>query len=364
MSSRADLGWPVHSVRGVIIGWVIVDQDVVLGVFSDQAHNLILLAEDEARMLGQPEVDPEHLLLALARSGNVESLLARRRIKASDIYRAVVDAGGRTDKLVLGRVPHSAATNAALARAIERGGFSPSSEHVLLGLRDAPAVIAIMHDVGIDDIDALVHEVYSDDREPLSSDAVDKYLARVGHREPPRPGPIPPVFERFTDQARTAIIAAQRGDSNYAEPVDLLRGLLTVEDGVAARVLTRHGITRSAVEASEPRPSAQQAVHGPWAVGSNTPIAPSARSVSHQPEARLEAGQPRLGQLYGDATRRLIAEESLKQAFQHGQKRIGTGHLLLAILETKDHAASAILVDQDPDSLRAGVIDALPGDET
>src|ERR1700716_1242569 len=43
----------------------------VLGAFTDQAHNLILLAEDEARMLGRPVVEPEHLLLALLRHGNV-----------------------------------------------------------------------------------------------------------------------------------------------------------------------------------------------------------------------------------------------------------------------------------------------------
>jgi predicted ATP-dependent protease len=53
---------------------------VVCEVFTDQAYNLILAAEDEARMLGRAMVEPEHLLLALARRGNVESLLARRQV--------------------------------------------------------------------------------------------------------------------------------------------------------------------------------------------------------------------------------------------------------------------------------------------
>jgi ATP-dependent Clp protease ATP-binding subunit ClpA len=48
----------------------------VLGAFTQQAHNLILLSEDEARMLGRSFVEPEHLLLALTRHGNVRSLLA------------------------------------------------------------------------------------------------------------------------------------------------------------------------------------------------------------------------------------------------------------------------------------------------
>ena len=47
-----------------------------LGWFTDQAYNAILLAADEARMLSHPRIDPEHLLLAAARYGNVESLLA------------------------------------------------------------------------------------------------------------------------------------------------------------------------------------------------------------------------------------------------------------------------------------------------
>jgi hypothetical protein len=53
----------------------------VLAVFADQAYNLILLTEDGARMLGRSQVEPEHLLLALARYGNVESLIRERGIK-------------------------------------------------------------------------------------------------------------------------------------------------------------------------------------------------------------------------------------------------------------------------------------------
>lgn len=44
-----------------------------LGVFSQQAHNLILLSEDEARMLGRASVEPEHRLPALIRHGTVVS---------------------------------------------------------------------------------------------------------------------------------------------------------------------------------------------------------------------------------------------------------------------------------------------------
>ena len=36
---------------------------MLVGAFTDQAHNLILLANDEARMLRSEAVAPEHLLL-------------------------------------------------------------------------------------------------------------------------------------------------------------------------------------------------------------------------------------------------------------------------------------------------------------
>src|SRR6266576_6243171 len=57
-----------------------------LGWFTDQAYNAILLAADEARMLSHPGVGPEHLLLAAARYGNVESLLAGEGIEARAIH--------------------------------------------------------------------------------------------------------------------------------------------------------------------------------------------------------------------------------------------------------------------------------------
>jgi ATP-dependent Clp protease ATP-binding subunit ClpA len=112
-----------------------------LGAFTDQAHNLILLAEDEARMLGQPAVEPEHLLLALLRHGNVRRLFAERGVSGSDVYTAIVGASGVGDDLVLGAVPRSPATDAVLERAVdvaaERGVLGPSSEHLLLALAGA-----------------------------------------------------------------------------------------------------------------------------------------------------------------------------------------------------------------------------------
>src|SRR5260370_14731553 len=78
---------------GVTIRW---PQDS-LGWFTDQAYNAILLADDEARMLSHPRVGPEHLLLAAARYGNVERLLAGQGIDAGaihDVIAAIKGFGG------------------------------------------------------------------------------------------------------------------------------------------------------------------------------------------------------------------------------------------------------------------------------
>lgn len=204
----------------------------MIEVFTDQAYNLILLAEDEARMLGCAEVEPTHLLLALARRGNVASLLEERGISATDIYRAISRSDGIGTDLVLGPLPRSPGIDEALERAIggaaERGILGPSSEHVLLGLSGDPRVTAILRDLGIDDIERFVDARYARHRAPLSAEQVRSYALRVGAiRTAPSPGPIAPVFERFTSQAHAAFLAADRSAEDvYIEPIHLLLGLL------------------------------------------------------------------------------------------------------------------------------------------
>jgi hypothetical protein len=82
---------------GVTIRW---PQDS-LGWFTDQAYNAILLAADEARMLSHPRVDPEHLLLAAARRGNVERILAGQGIDARAIHDATAAIKGFGGQLEL-----------------------------------------------------------------------------------------------------------------------------------------------------------------------------------------------------------------------------------------------------------------------
>jgi ATP-dependent Clp protease ATP-binding subunit ClpA len=323
----------------------------VIEVFTDQAYNLILLAEDEARMLGQPTVRPEHLLLAFARRGNVESLLERRNLAAGDVYGAIVRAGGLGEELVLGRVPRSAATDTALARAIaaaaERGVLGPSSEHVLLGLADDPSASAILRDIGIEDPLALVNEVYPPDHRPMPAEQVQRYAARMAIvRQPPQPGPIAPVFERFTTQAHAAFLAADRSAEDvYIEPFDVLLGLLEGRNTVAATALAAHKATLATVRSRTD--SRRQ----------DRPLSP--RDVPHGYPADAIFGIPT------DPTRRVLAQESLRRAHAHGDAAIGTGHLLLGLIDISDEQVSTALAGPGAaQRVCATVVDMLPGDET
>ena len=157
---RALLGAGGDQGRGTPPGVTVDWPDDPLDWFTDQAYNVILLAEDEARMLGCATVEPEHLLLALARSGNAQRLLLSRRIDAPAIHDAVVRTSGFGDELVRGALPRSPASEAALrsavAEAAARGTLGPSSEHLLLGLAGHASVSRVLAELGVADVRAVV----------------------------------------------------------------------------------------------------------------------------------------------------------------------------------------------------------------
>ena len=284
-----------------------------IGWFTDQAYNVILLAEDEARMLGRSHVEPEHLLLAASRSGNVHGLLARWGIDAKVIHAEILGLVGWGDQLVLGRVERGTAAQDALWRAIEsaldRGVRSPSSEHLLLGLAAADRVDAVLRAVGISDVVSLV-----DSRYPWAHPRIGyvdvRRMANVGHRrQAPQPGPMPPVFERFTVEAHAvidaAVAAARSLKHEQLTPVHILAELLRCHSGVAARARAAHPL--------------------PFEAG-------RARATELLAQHRGASGNA----MFTQAARQLIAEDTLAVAHRLGHRPLTTGHLLIALLTPTD----------------------------
>ncbi len=319
---------------GVTIAW---PQDS-LGWFTDQAYNAILLADDEARMLSHPRVDPEHLLLAAARYGNVEWLLAGAGIDARAIHDVIAAIKGFGGKLEL-RPRRSPASEEVLRRAVTaaaaRGVLGPSTEHLLIALGEHELPARILAELGVQSAQALVDAHYPVTGPPVDHALLERRAAQLAARgtEPPSPGPIPPVFERFTAQARAAINAgaehARRAADRWVEPAHLLFGVLNAEAGVAAAVRTRYGWHRPPAQSAEPP------AYSPRATGIFTPEA-----------------------------RRIVAEDVLIIAERLDHPALTTGHVLLAILERYAYL-TIDFINALPGirEITAAVIDALPGEE-
>jgi ATP-dependent Clp protease ATP-binding subunit ClpA len=336
-----------------------------LGWFTGQAYNLILLAEDEARMLSHPSVEPEHLLLATARRGNVERLLGGAAGRV--IYDAIVRINGFGERLEL-RPRRSLASEKALRRAVTaaaaRGVRGPSTEHLLLGVAEQDLPARILTEIGVPDAAALVDACYPVTGPPIDPAIVRRRaaaLAEVGI-PPPSPGPIPPIFERFTSQARDAINAgiefARQLDDPYVEPLHLLLGALNAT-GTVGTVGTRFGwdIPRG-LPASI---LADLAIQDAALLGAIDAVT---RPRSSLPIPSPQYPDRRATGIFTTDARRIVAEDILIIAQRLEHRELTTGHLLIALLESPDKRAKQI-ISRLPDAreITAAVIDALPGEE-
>jgi ATP-dependent Clp protease ATP-binding subunit ClpA len=310
---------------GVTIAW----PDDSLGWFTDQAYNLILLADDEARMMSHPTVEPEHLLLATTRRGNAERLLSGL---SHAIHDQILQIKGFGDKLKL-RPRRSPASEEVLRRAVltaaERGILGPSTEHLLLAVGEQELPAHVLAELGITDIQAVVDAKYPVTRPPIDPAIVQVRAAQLAARgqTPPSPGPIPPIFERFTSQGRDAVNAgiehARKLDAPDVEVVHLLYGILDSKTGVVATVRSRHSWELPPAQLVQPR-------------------------------------YPQATDIFSDDARRIVAEDVLIIADRLGHRPLTTGHLLLAMLESPDEHTSEITRSlPDVREITAAVIDAL-----
>jgi len=112
--------------------------------FNDRARRVVVLAQEEARMLGHNHIGSEHLLLGLIheQSGIAAQVLAAAGVTLADARVQVAELASPGDKLPRGHIPftHRAKTilELSLREALEQGRSYIGTEHILLGLiRDA-----------------------------------------------------------------------------------------------------------------------------------------------------------------------------------------------------------------------------------
>ncbi len=187
---------------------------------------------------------------------------------------------------------------------------------MLLALDRHPRGAALLGDLGVVDLRAVIDERY-----PGSGPAIDAQQALThaqllsAKRQPPRPGPIPPAFERYTDHARAVIqrsepIAAELRHP-YVEPFHFLLGCSLVPDTAAQRALLAEGVTDEAAWK-------RARVHGPAPAGQATGI-------------------------FSDEAREIVAESALAVSYHAQAPAINMQHLLLATLNGEDSTVAQIV---------------------
>jgi Zn-dependent protease with chaperone function len=139
----------------------------------------------------------------------------------------------------------------------------------------------------------------------------------------------PGVFERFTEQARDAVVRAQEearrsGDATI-DPRHLVLGLLAIDDSIAQLALAGLGVTAQVIPAPR-QPSASTALSG------RIPF-------NHETKVALES--------------------ALRQSIALGHVTLSTGDLLLGVVANGDHAASGGLTAAGfgHDRVRAAVLE-------
>ncbi|BBZ15102.1 Clp protease N-terminal domain-containing protein [Mycobacterium branderi] len=142
------------------------------------------------------------------------------------------------------------------------------------------------------------------------------------------------MFERFTDQARAAVVAASEAARelrhDYIGTEHILLGLLRRPETQAARALAGLGVSEDTAR----RDVIEQVGTGHNAVTGHIPFTPRAKST---------------------------LEQSLSEALALQHPYIGTEHLLLALVSQPDARGAQVLADRVDDLLevRAAVLDRL-----
>jgi ATP-dependent Clp protease ATP-binding subunit ClpA len=144
------------------------------------------------------------------------------------------------------------------------------------------------------------------------------------------------MFERFTDRARRVVVLAQEEarllNHNYIGTEHILLGLISEQDGVAARALEQLGIALDVVRAKV------QAIIG-------------------------EGGSAPTGHIPFTPRAKKVLELSLREALQLGHNYIGTEHILLGLIREGDGVGAQVLMTLGADLsvVRQAVINLLGG---
>jgi ATP-dependent Clp protease ATP-binding subunit ClpA len=334
--------------------------------FTDRARRVVVLAQEEARVLDHDRIGTEHILLGLIHEGEgvAAQALASLEIDLAAVRGAVERLAPRGESSPSGHIPFTPRAKKvlelSLREALRMGHNYIGTEHILLGLvREREGVAAkALGEVGVD-LDRVrqrIEELVTGLAGPgtpagaAEAQAVSRRLSargQAGARFAGSRGELlarardQVVFRRFTVSAFRVLLLAESEGLRLGQAAigveHLLLGLLAEGEGVAARALGALGL-----DLADVRGAAEQALG----------------------RGRLSgAPEPTYREDLIDAI-----ERALYEALAVGSERIDTEHLLLGIVHQAEHRGglarqSLKVLDTTPAAIRRAVADAPPPTE-
>jgi ATP-dependent Clp protease ATP-binding subunit ClpC len=245
--------------------------------FTDRARRVVVLAQEEARLLGHNYIGTEHILLGLIheQDGVAAKVLDRLGISLDAVRTKVEAIIGEGRGAPSGHIPFTPRSKKvlelSLREAMALGHNYIGTEHILLGLvREGEGVGAtVLVSLGAE-LDRVRHEVIqvlSGYRASLPG------TVSVSGGGFPRPRETPAAAKAGVEARRLAGSAAV-GSQHY------LLGLLRDENSMAAKALADLGVTRDALEA-------KLAELKPTGTSDETPEEAGARRINLRVEGKL-----------------------------------------------------------------------------
>lgn len=283
--------------------------------FSAGAIQALNAAREEALRLEFNQVDTDHLLLGLVHEGRgvAAKLLMRHQVTQRQLRLAVEQVSGRGYSMArMEDLVFAPGTIRVLARTAHRRPTLVESQDVFLGLLAEPdtAIDAVLKQLGLD-------------RETLLTEAENSLASRVqDDAATPAEGQLV-LPKRFVPRLLTpagqgvlayAYTAARNFGHTFVGTEQVLAGLLDVQTGLAARVLTGNGVVPLEVEAVASR-----------AIGRGSGTVPGRLSLSRWADEVFDA--------------------AWAVARKRGHEQVGTGHVLLALLDL-DVGGALYILDQ------------------
>ncbi|MGH9209780.1 MAG: Clp protease N-terminal domain-containing protein [Acidimicrobiales bacterium] len=211
--------------------------------FTDRARRVVVLAQEDARLLNHNYVGTEHVLLGLLHEGEgiAAKVLESERLALGGLRRQVEETIGRGESTPSGHIPFTPRAKKvlelSLREALELGHNYIGTEHLLLGLlREGEGVagqVLATNGVDINRVRRKVNEALSGGGVPLEAQ--------------PAPSGRPSVFEMGVAQGVSGE-AARRG---HEEPGSehVLLWLLTLSGSGVVRALEAEGVDLDALRA-------------------------------------------------------------------------------------------------------------------